>query len=70
MTYATLRLNKGENLIDVSKQLGHSKIETTLRFYAHWIPQEDYIYQSDELDDLHFSAPYTHPGGIEAESVH
>ena len=69
-SYATLRLAKGDNLVDVSKQLGHSKIETTLRFYTHWIPQEEYIYQSDELDNLHFSAPYIHPERTEAESVH
>ena len=30
-TYATLRLAKGDNIVDVSRQLGHSQIETTLK---------------------------------------
>lgn len=37
-TYATLRLMKGDNLIDVSKQLGHASVKMTLDVYAHWIP--------------------------------
>jgi integrase len=60
-TYATLRIAKGDNIVDVSKQLGHSKIETTLRSYTHWVPSDQYVHQVDELDNLHFSAPYLHP---------
>jgi integrase len=37
-TYATLRLSKGDNIIDVSKQLGHASVKMTLDVYAHWIP--------------------------------
>jgi integrase len=69
-TYASLRLAKGDNLVDVSKQLGHSSIETTLRHYTHWIPSETYVAQVDELDNLHFSAPYPHPGVSEKPELH
>ena len=37
-TYATLRLSKGDNILDVSKQLGHASVKMTLDVYAHWIP--------------------------------
>jgi integrase len=37
-TYATLRLQKGDNILDVSKQLGHSDIKITTKTYYHWIP--------------------------------
>jgi integrase len=63
-TYATLRIAKGDNIVDVSKQLGHSKVSMTLDRYSHWMPGE-YEGQVDELDNLHLSAPYTHPGEIE-----
>ena len=60
-TYAILRLAKGDNPVDVSNQLGHASTKTTYDFYTHWIPQEDYIHQVDELDTLHLSAPPPHP---------
>jgi integrase len=63
-TYATLRIAKGDNIVDVSKQLGHHKVAFTLDKYAHWMPGEHKA-QVDELDTLHFSAPCTHPGEIE-----
>jgi integrase len=59
-SYATLRVAKGDNLLDVSKQLGHHKVAFTLDQYAHWKSGEHKA-QVDELDDLHLSAPYTHP---------
>jgi integrase len=55
-TYATLRVAKGDNIIDVSKQLGHSKVSMTVDRYAHWMPRE-HKWQVDELDNLHLSAP-------------
>jgi integrase len=61
-TYATLRLAKGDNIVDVSKQLGHKNITVTLDTYTHWIPMEEYQQQVDELDTLHLSAPLLHPG--------
>jgi len=69
-TYATLRIAKGDNIVDVSKQLGHSSIETTLRTYTHWIPQDEYVHQVDELDNLHFSAPQLHSGLSKKPELH
>jgi integrase len=63
-TYATLRIAKGDNILDVSKQLGHHSVAFTLDRYAHWMPGE-HKGQVDELDNLHLSTPHTHPGEIE-----
>ena len=62
-TYATLRISKGDNIADVSKQLGHHSVKLTLDIYYHWIPGKKKS-EVDKLDDptfLHLSAPYTHP---------
>jgi len=59
-TYATLRIAKGDNILDVSKQLGHHKVAFTIDKYGHWIPGEHKA-QVDELDNLHLSAPQAHP---------
>ena len=69
-TYATLRLSKGDNLIDVSAQLGHKAVDITLRVYTHWIPREEYLEQVDELDNLLLSAPYVHPEKIADSTLH
>ncbi len=37
-TYATLRIQAGDNIADVSRQLGHADIKTTINTYYHWIP--------------------------------
>lgn len=37
-TCVTLRLVRGDNLVDVSKQIGHSSPEITMKVYCHWIP--------------------------------
>ncbi len=50
-TYATLRVAKGDNIVDISNQLGHHDPGFTLRAYAHWLPGE-HKSQVDELDDL------------------
>jgi len=63
-TYATIRIAKGDNIVDVSAQLGHKKTSMTLDVYAQWLPRY-HKGQVDELDTLHLSAPYTHPGEIE-----
>lgn len=65
-TYATLRIAKGDNIVDVSKQLGHSKVSMTLDQYAHWMPGE-HKSQVDELDNLHLCAPYTQPAEGEGQ---
>jgi integrase len=48
-TYATLRINKGDNILDVSKQLGHHSIKITIDTYSHWLPGGNKS-QVDELD--------------------
>ncbi len=47
-TYATLRIAKGDNIVDVSKQLGHSSVKITLDIYCHWIPGG----KKSEVDEL------------------
>ena len=48
-TYATLRISKGDNIADVSNQLGHHSINITVDTYYHWIPGTGKS-QVDELD--------------------
>ena len=50
-TYATLRVAKGDNIVDVSNQLGHHDPGFTLKKYAHWLPGE-HKSQVDELDNI------------------
>jgi len=38
---ATMLLRNGETIPNVGKRLGHSKISTTLDYYAHALPQDD-----------------------------
>jgi len=63
-TYVTLRLEKGDNISDVSNQVGHSSVTLTLDVYNHWLPGK-HKSEVDALDDPEFSthpnAPYTHP---------
>ena len=37
-TYASMMLSKGENIMWVSKQLGHVDVEMVMRSYGRWIP--------------------------------
>ena len=46
-TYATLRLSKGDNILDVANQLGDD-VTTVLKVYAHWLPGK----KKDEVDAL------------------
>jgi integrase len=47
-TYATLRINAGHNINDVSGQLGHKSLTMTLDTYTHWLPGK----QKSEIDEL------------------
>jgi integrase len=70
-TYATLRISKGDNVADVSNQLGHHSVKLTMHVYYHWMPGKKKG-EVDALDDpsyLHPSAPYTHPNGLESRKV-
>jgi integrase len=49
-TYATLRITKGDNIADVSKQLGHHSVKFTMDIYYHWIPGGNKN-EVDGLDD-------------------
>lgn len=50
-TYATLRITKGDNIADVSKQLGHHSVKFTMDIYYHWIPGGNKN-EVDGLDDV------------------
>jgi len=52
-TYATLRISKGDNIDDVSKQLGHFSTKFTLDVYNHWMPGKKKA-EVDGLDDIEF----------------
>jgi hypothetical protein len=47
-TYATWRIFKGDNILDVSKQLGHHSLKITLDTYAHRMPGG----KKSEVDEL------------------
>jgi integrase len=60
-TYATLRISKGDNVADVSNQLGHHSVKFTMDTYYHWFPGKKKS-EVDGLDDpIHSDAPYMHP---------
>lgn len=40
-TFATLALAAGAELAWVSRQLGHTKLQTTLKHYARWLPETE-----------------------------
>ena len=50
-TYATLRISKGDNIADVSKQLGHYSVRLTMDVYYHWLPGGKKS-EVDALDDI------------------
>jgi integrase len=52
-TYATLRIAKGDNIADVSHQLGHHSPKFTMDFYYHWMPGKKKG-EVDGLDDPEF----------------
>jgi integrase len=62
-TYATIRISKGDNIQDVSKQLGHHSTKLTLDVYSHCMPRKKKA-EVDALDDrdfMHPNAPPLHP---------
>ena len=52
-SYATLRISKGDNIADVSNQLGHFSEMFTMKIYYHWMPGKKKA-EVDELDDQEF----------------
>jgi len=62
-SYATIRISRGDNIADVSKQLGHHSVKLTLDVYYHWQPGGNKA-EVDALDDPSLTlqnAPYAHP---------
>jgi len=53
-TYATLRIAKGDNIQDVSNQLGHYSVKLTLDVYSHWMPGKQKA-EVDALDDMEYT---------------
>lgn len=51
-TYATLRIQAGHNIADVSRQLGHRSIRITVDTYYHWMPGSG----SQEVNELDLSS--------------
>jgi ribonuclease HII len=39
-TYATNRVRKGDNPLNVYREMGHTSIETTMRYYVHFKDDE------------------------------
>lgn len=52
-TYATLRIAKGDSILDTSNQLGHHSVKLTLDTYSHWLPGKSKA-EVDELDDSEY----------------
>jgi integrase len=48
-TYATQRVSAGDNVADVSQQLGHHSVQFTLDRYYHWMPSDAGREQVDRL---------------------
>jgi len=55
-SYASLLLSRGGNLLYVSKQLGHSNPQMTLKVYAHWIPGENQRLALNTLPSLQLAS--------------
>jgi integrase len=53
-TYATLMISKGDNIADVSNQLGHHSVKITMDVYYHWIPGKKKA-EVDALDDIGYT---------------
>jgi integrase len=41
-TYASLKIEQGENIVYISNQMGHSKVSTTLDIYGHMIKTDNH----------------------------
>ena len=48
-TFASLMISKGENILWVSKMLGHKDTSMTLDVYAQYMPQKDFTHGSGFL---------------------
>lgn len=57
-TYATLRLSKGDNIVDVAHQLGDD-VSVVLKVYTHWMPgkKKEEINGLDDLYTYQYNKP-------------
>ena len=62
-TYAPLLIASGEDIVRVSRLLGHSSPTVTLNVYAHMLPTEHYQ-AAERLADLVFSERVNHNRSI------
>jgi len=53
-SYATLRLSKGDNIVDVANQLGDD-VTVVLKVYSHWMPGKKKA-EVDALDDPEYQS--------------
>jgi integrase len=61
-TYANIRISRGHNMGDVSKQLGHSSIKITFDVYGH-LETGNFKSEIDELDSPRNTAPQNTANG-------
>ncbi len=69
-SYASLRISKGDNIADVSNQLGHHSVKFTMDVYYHWMPgkkKQEVDALDDPITEIHPSAPYTHPKPLKSK---
>jgi integrase len=66
-TCASLLLQHGAAITYVARQLGHRDASTTLRIYAHWLPDVSRTRAVDLLDGTRPAATPAQPAVDEAE---
>jgi len=66
-TCASLLLQHGAAITYVARQLGHRDASTTLRIYAHWLPDASRTRAVDLLDGTRPAATPAQPAAAEAE---
>ncbi len=59
--YGPLRIPKGDNVADVSNQLGRPSVKFTMDEYYHWMPGKKKS-EVDALDDPSFQQAQTNRG--------
>jgi integrase len=61
-TFASIKLADGENILRVSRLLGHSSPTVTLNVYSHLLPREHYP-SANRLSDLVYGEALPHEAG-------
>jgi hypothetical protein len=66
-TCASSLLQRGAAITYVARQLGHRDASTTLRIYAHWLPDASRTRAVDLLDGTQPAATPAQPAAVDAE---